>query len=58
MFARLFFARTYRSDEDQGQGEAKLQQAAQADRSSFAYRTSDFFFNVDRPEYTGSGFRE
>ena len=27
MFARLFFARTYRSDEDQGQGEAKLQQA-------------------------------
>lgn len=27
MFARLFFARTYRSDEDQDQGEAKLQQA-------------------------------
>jgi len=27
MFARLFFARTYRSDEDQCQGQAKLQQA-------------------------------
>jgi hypothetical protein len=57
MFARLFFARTYRSDEDQGQGRSQAAAGVQADRSFFAYRTSDFFFSVDRPEYTGSEFR-
>ena len=49
MFARLFFARTCRSDEDQGQGKAKLQQARKLIvlPSSIEHRTSSLTL-IDR----------
>jgi len=55
MFARLFFARTCRSDEDQGQGKAKLQQARKLIvlPSSIEHRTSSLTLidrNIPVPE--------